>query len=179
MAEIYLPWWQRGAAITGCEHRPGATASAPNQQSGSCGHSAVLRRPGRRGSRLLTPGQAKGAAPQVFRQPHLQHQEQPLGQLCIDVSPVSIVIAPVHLTRMDRPLPISTSIAWSRSTENFSFGGSSIGANIPLLSCCSFWRGSLNQNGSKEVPFTWTKKTWIFQQFHFRLLIVVHLLRIL
>ena len=48
------------------------------------------------GSWVLTPGQTKGAAPEVFRQPHLHLQQQPLCQLCIDVSPLSIVIAPVH-----------------------------------------------------------------------------------
>ena len=79
------------------------SATAPNQQFGakSTGVDTVQWRLVMGGlgggSCLLTPGQTKGAASQVFRQPHLQHQEQPLGQLCIDVSPLSIVIAPVHL----------------------------------------------------------------------------------
>ena len=30
--------------------------------------------------------------------------QQPLAQLCIDVSPLSVVIDPVYLHRMDRPI---------------------------------------------------------------------------
>ena len=57
-----------------------------------------MRGLGGEGSRLLTPRQAKGAAALLFRQPQLdQDQEHPLGQLCIDVSPLSIVIAPFNL----------------------------------------------------------------------------------
>ena len=85
-------------ARTGRErHR---TKSAIRGQVDWCGHSATVLRLVMGGlgggSWVLTPGQTKGAAPEVFRQPHLHLQQQLLCQLCIDVSPLSIVIAPVH-----------------------------------------------------------------------------------